>query len=79
MYNAYVPRGGFAVTPNDTTELGPPILTQLYIGSAGSLAIITEDGSALTYPIVPAGTFLSMRIKRVLATGTTASAIIAHY
>lgn len=79
MYNAYVPRGTIAVTPSDTVELGPPIPTMLYISSAGALAIVTEDGSTPIYPLVAGGTFLAMRVRRVLATGTTASGIIAHY
>ncbi len=79
MYNAYIPKGGFAVTPSDTTQLGSPIPTQLYIGSAGSLVIVTEDGSTLTYPVIQAGTILWMRVAQVKATGTTATQIIAHY
>ena len=79
MYNAYVYRGGYAVVPSDVTELGPPMITGLYVGSAGSLVLVTEDGPTLTYPVVQAGTFITMRVRKVMATGTSASAINAHY
>lgn len=80
MYNAYIAKGGIAVTPSDTTDLAvPSIATQIYVGVAGSLVIVTEDGSTLTYPYLDAGAVLWMRTRRVMATGTTASGIVAHY
>lgn len=78
MYNAYLAHGGFAVTPSDTTELGPPIPTGLYVGSSGDVVLTTEDNSLLTYKQVPAGTTIWMRYHKVMA-ATTASLLIAQY
>jgi hypothetical protein len=79
MFNAYLRRGGFAVTPSNTTQLGPPILTGLYVASGGTLAIVTEDGSTLNFPVINAGQFIDMRIAQVLATGTTCTGILGLY
>jgi len=91
MYNAYAPKGGFPVTPSDTAPLNPgtgygptagtpvPIATQLYIGGAGNVSLISEDGSPLLYQGVPAGSVIWMRTVQVKATGTTATNILALY
>lgn len=67
-----------AVTPSDTTDLGAP--RWLYVGVTGDVAIqMHGDDAAVTHTAVPAGTVLPVRAKRVFATGTTASGIVAWY
>lgn len=68
--------GGAAVTPAD----GADIATQgtLYVGGTGALKVTTSDGSVLTFAAVPVG-FFPVKVKRVWATGTTATNIIAVY
>ncbi len=68
--------GGEAVTPHDTNEL-TKFSRALYVGGAGNVAVITTDGSALTFTAVAAGTTLAVQCKQVKATNTTATAILA--
>jgi hypothetical protein len=48
----------------------------LYVGGAGNLAVVTEAGNTVTFTAVPVGTQLEIRVKQVLATGTTATNIV---
>ena len=68
-----------AVTPADGTDLPGGICRALFVGTAGDLVLIaSEDEDAVLVPSVPAG-ILPVSTKRVLATGTTASGIVALY
>lgn len=65
------------VTPDDGSDL-PNVPRMLHIGVAGNISFIAaEDTEVITQP-VPAGIFPVM-VKRVLATGTTATSIMAIY
>jgi|TARA_B110000503_G_scaffold76601_1_gene118079 hypothetical protein len=71
----------FSVTANDTinttTNLGGCIL---YVGGTGNVKVLmagkTQLGDAVTFTNIPDGTFLPIVVDYVLATGTTATAII---
>lgn len=66
-----------AVTPHDTNEL-TFIAKALYVGTGGNIAMIAqEDSAAVTLTAVAAGSIIPVRAKIVLATGTTASNIVA--
>lgn len=69
-----------AVTPHDTNEMGY-VSRGIYVGTAGDLTVIMVDdttgGTPVTFPSVPGGAFLPIRIRRVNATGTTASGVVA--
>jgi hypothetical protein len=66
-----------AVTPHDTNEL-EFVAKALYVGTGGDLTVIAqEDTEAETLPNVAAGSIVPVRAKIVLATGTTASGIVA--
>lgn len=67
-----------AVTPNDGADLAD-VPKALYIGAAGTLALIAADDTASVSLTVAAGAVLPIRAKRVLATGTTATDIVALY
>lgn len=69
---------GFAVTPNDATDFPQPTRA-LYIGNGGQVSVQMLTGEALTLSAVPGGSLLPIRVRRVLATGTTATAIAALY
>jgi hypothetical protein len=43
------------------------------------VSLATVGGDTVTYASVPAGTYLLVRAARVLATGTSASAILAEF
>lgn len=49
----------------------------LYVGNTGNLRVLTSGGADLTFVGIPAGSFVPVQVKRVFATGTTATDIIA--
>jgi len=69
--------GAVAVTPNDGTSI--PATRGLWVGGAGNIQVIMEDGSQVTYTGVPAGTLLHISVTRVFATSTTATSMLALY
>lgn len=65
------------VTPSDTTDF-PAVAVALYVEGAGRLSIVTRQGEARSlavgdFAILPVG------VRRVNATGTTASGIHAFH
>lgn len=66
---------GFSVTPNNDTILAE-VTRALYVGTAGDVAMLLASGASVTLTNVPSGTLLPVRAVRVLATGTTATAIV---
>lgn len=74
----------FAVTPSDTVSfsLGTNsniVARALYIGTAGNLVALTERGNLATFFNLTTATILPLMCKRVNATNTTASGIVALY
>jgi hypothetical protein len=68
-----------AVTPSDTVDLSH-VTSAIYVGVTGDLAMILAndpDVAPVTFKAVPAGTLLQLQCRRVMATGTTASSIVA--
>lgn len=65
----------FAVTPNDGLDL-PEATRALYVGAGGALALRLVSGQSVTFTGLAGGSILPVRADRVLATGTTASAIL---
>lgn len=65
-----------AVTPHDTTKL-TTYSKALYVGTGGNVAVLTLKGSTVTFPNVPSGTVLPIRVQRVNSTNTTASNMVA--
>jgi len=73
-----------AVSPDNAVNFVPyatkGLLTSaLYVGGAGSVVAVDENGEATTFVAVPVGTFLPIAVKRVNATGTTATNLVACY
>lgn len=68
--------GGETVTPSDTQDL-TNVSRGLWVGAAGDVAVILLSGSTVTLVGVTAGTLIPIRASRVLATGTTATSIVA--
>lgn len=62
------------IIPNDDTDLGH-ISTALYVGEVGDVRLITINFETVTF--VAASGILPIRVRRVLASGTTASGILA--
>ena len=79
MYNAYLPRDAVAITPSDTAEQGPPILSGVYVGGAGDVTLVTEVGTTTTFKAAPVGATTFCRTRRIKATGTTATNLVGLY
>lgn len=70
---------GRAVTPNDGADLAE-VTRAVYVGGAGDLRVMLRgDTAPVTLVAVPAGTFCPLRVKRVHATGTTATGIVGLF
>lgn len=70
-------RRAVTVTPSDSTDLAKIAYKGLYIGGTGNIAVIPSEGSgSVVFNAVPVG-FFPVAVKRVLATGTTATNIVA--
>lgn len=65
---------GFSITPSDGSDL-PETTRALYVGTGGHLSVRMLSGETLTLSNVFSGSFLPLRVTRVLSTGTTAAAI----
>src|SRR5437899_1137608 len=69
-----------AVTPDDNIDLAGGLTLALWIGGAGNVSVIlADDSNPVTLTAVPVGTMLSLRVRRVRATNTTATLIVALF
>lgn len=69
-------RAAWPVTPDDEGDLNP-WAKALYVGTAGDLSLIPAGGTeAVTLKNHPVG-YVAVQARRVLATGTTATDIVA--
>jgi len=66
------------VTPSDSTDLNQ-ITRALYVGVGGELSVVMLSGAVITLSNVAPGVLYPLRVQRVMATGTTASALIGLY
>lgn len=64
------------VTPSDGADLAD-LPKALFVGGAGTITLIAADDSTSVQLTVAAGALLPIRAKRVLATGTSATLIVA--
>jgi hypothetical protein len=71
-----------AVTKSDTVNFAPVagrlLCDALWVGGAGIVVAVFEDGTTANFTCV-AGTLLPLRIKRVNSTTTTATLMAALY
>lgn len=70
---------GAAITPHNTTDFANGTCDAIYVGGAGDLVVVWQDGSTSTFAGAVAGTVYYFRARRVNATGTTATNLIACY
>lgn len=72
-------RAAAAVTPSDSVDLPGGPCKGLYIGVAGNVTVNMDNGGAgILFTAAPVGV-LPIVAKRVLATGTAATGIVALY
>lgn len=68
-----------AITPSNSTEFSQDV-RMLYVGTGGTVSVTSVQGTTVTFTNVPNGATLGpFFIRKVNATGTTASAIIGFY
>ena len=66
----------FAVTPSDSVSF-TRVVRQLYVGVGGNITVVNGDDSTATFTNVLGGSILGpFALKRVNATGTTATSIV---
>jgi hypothetical protein len=66
-----------AITPSDTTDL-TQFTRFLYVGGTGDITVnMAGSGATVLFKAVPVGVVLPIRVSRVLATGTTATNVVA--
>lgn len=63
---------------SNTVDL-PNFTRALYVGGGGNLKVKMMRGTEVTFASVPTGAVLPICVRRVFATGTTATQIIALY
>lgn len=64
------------VTPSDSSDLASDSRS-LYVGGAGTLRVTMTGGQVVNLTGISAGLVLPLRVRRVHATGTTATGIVA--
>lgn len=69
------PEHAVVIQPQDGVDLSV-VTRALYVGTSGDVAVRMLDGAVVTLANVPGGSMLPLRVDRVLATGTTAGAIL---
>ncbi len=70
-YNAY------AVTPSDTVPDPNGPFTELVVGGAGTLTLITVGGATVEYTVVAAQR-IQLRVSQIKVTGTTATGVVGQ-
>lgn len=77
---------GAAITPSDTVSIAAPQGVDptrkpdaIFVGGAGNVVAVFPSGLKLTFNLVPAGTILPIAPKRIDATDTTATGLLALY
>ena len=70
--------GGFDITPDDATDL-TTLPRALMVTGTGDMAVVLKDGATLTLPGLAVGVIYPFRVRRILATGTTATGIKGLY
>ena len=66
------------VTTSDTVDL-TSVARGLYIGVGGNVNVVMPDGSTVLFVGCGSGTILPVNVRRVMATSTTATSIVALY
>lgn len=67
-----------AVTPSDSTDL-QFVTRGVYVGGSGDVKVnlAGDQGSGIVFKGVPAGATLPIAVTRILATGTSATNLVA--
>ena len=78
FYDASIPKSAVEITASDSADLDN--FSILFIGTGGDVKVdCVNTGTAVTFKNVEDGTWLPVRVRKVYATDTTASDIVACY
>lgn len=69
---------GFTIAKSDSSELSHTT-RGIYVAASGSLRVLMTYGTDITFPTIAAGIFHELSVRKVFASGTTASGIIGLY
>lgn len=72
-------QGASLVTTSDSTDLTKVPTKGLYLGVSGDVKVTLNDGSTVTFVGLTSGCIHPIATKRIWATGTTATSILAVY
>jgi hypothetical protein len=65
----------FDIVPSDTSELSE-VTRAIFVGQGGTITAVTKSGTTVTFENVTNGAILPLRVSKVLASGTTALALV---
>jgi len=73
-----------AITTSDTVDLpyfksNNKLTDYVYVGGAGDVVAIDQAGNAVTFKAVPVGFTLYIRVRRINASSTSATNLVACY
>lgn len=67
------------ITPSNTVDLAK-VPVGIMVGGSGDVAAVMQNNAVpMVFTGVPAGTWLPIAVRRVNATGTTATGLVAFY
>lgn len=72
----YIASSAVAVTPSDDAD---NTYSYLYVGGSGDLSVITEAGDEVVLSGIPAGSYVWLRVSKVMDTGTGATDIVGFF
>lgn len=67
---------GGMIVPDDGDDL-THVTRAIYVGTGGQIAAQLASGSMVTLAAVPSGMLLPLRVRKVMATGTSAGDLVA--
>ena len=79
MYGNLNYRSAVVVVPSDTVNFARGVCQGIYVGGAGNVTAVMEDGTVATFTAPPVGSILPIRAIRVNATLTSATLMVALY
>jgi hypothetical protein len=65
----------FAIVPSDTVNQAIQFKA-IYVGGAGNINLVNQDGTTVLFTAVPVGSTLNVAGKRVNLTNTTATLMV---
>lgn len=68
-----------AVTPSNTVDLPRGLTQAVWVGGGGDVAAVMQNGTVQVLAAVPSGATIPIAARRINATGTSATGVVALY